>query len=133
MTAITFNVLVTGGAGQSINYDAFRPLVHAAKRAGVKRFIYASSSSVYGVNEGIEVAEDLSLEPLTGYSRYKALCEEILAEERAPGFTTLTLRPATWLHGLGGKIRILRGYTRVPAWHLSEPASSAHAPMNSPG
>ncbi len=51
--------------GRSINLDAFRPLVRAAKKAGVKRFIYASSSSVYGVKEGVEVTEDLSLEPLT--------------------------------------------------------------------
>src|SRR3981081_1542438 len=34
----------------SINLDAFEPLVRAAKRAGVKRFVYASSSSVYGVS-----------------------------------------------------------------------------------
>ena len=81
--------------GRSINYDAFQPLVQAAKRAGVKRFIYASSSSVYGVKEGVEVTEELTLEPLTDYSKYKALCEEILTEERAPEFTTLTLRPAT--------------------------------------
>ncbi len=81
--------------GKSINYDCFRPLVHAAKAAGVRRFIYASSSSVYGIKEGVEVTEDLSLEPLTDYSRFKALCERVLEEEREPGFATLTLRPAT--------------------------------------
>lgn len=81
--------------GKSINLDAFRPLVRAAKAAGVKRFIYASSSSVYGVKEGVEVTEDLLLEPLTDYSRFKADCERILEEEREPGFVTLTVRPAT--------------------------------------
>ena len=81
--------------GKSINLDAFRPLVRAAKAAGVKRFIYASSSSVYGVKEGVSVTEDLPLEPLTDYSKFKAVCERILDEERAPGFVTLTLRPAT--------------------------------------
>lgn len=81
--------------GKSINFDAFRPLVRAAKAAGVKRFIYASSSSVYGIKEGVEVTEDLPLEPLTDYSKFKAMCEEVLEEERAPGFTTLTIRPAT--------------------------------------
>lgn len=81
--------------GRSINFDCFRPLVQAAKRVGVKRFIYASSSSVYGIKEEENVTEDLALEPLTDYSRFKALCEEVLAEERAPGFTTLTIRPAT--------------------------------------
>lgn len=81
--------------GRSINFDAFRPLVRAAKDAGVKRFVYASSSSVYGVKEEENVTEDLPLLPLTDYSKYKAMCEEVLAEERAPGFTTLTVRPAT--------------------------------------
>jgi nucleoside-diphosphate-sugar epimerase len=81
--------------GKSINYDAFLPLVRAAKAAGVKRFIYASSSSVYGIKEGLNVVEDLPLEPLTDYSKYKAQCEQVLAAERTPGFVTLTIRPAT--------------------------------------
>jgi len=81
--------------GKSINYDCFRPLVRAAKRAGVKRFIYASSSSVYGVKREARVGEDLPLEPLTDYSKYKAMCETVLAEEREPGLVTCTLRPAT--------------------------------------
>lgn len=80
--------------GRSINYDCFRPLVKAAKEAGVRRFVYASSSSVYGIKQG-EVVEDTPLNPLTDYSKYKALCERVLEEERVPGFTTLTLRPAT--------------------------------------
>ncbi len=83
------------GLGKSINFDAFRPLVRASKKAGVKRFIYASSSSVYGIKEVDNVTEDLTLEPLTDYSKFKAMCEEVLAEERAPGFVTLTLRPST--------------------------------------
>ena len=69
--------------------------MRAAKAAGVKRFIYASSSSVYGIKEGVSVTEELPLEPLTDYSKFKAACERILEEERAPGFVTLTLRPAT--------------------------------------
>jgi nucleoside-diphosphate-sugar epimerase len=81
--------------GKTINYDAFRPLVRASKAAGVKRFIYASSSSVYGIKDEDEVTEDLSLEPLTDYSKFKAMCEDVLKEERAPGFTTLVIRPAT--------------------------------------
>ena len=81
--------------GKSINYDAFRPFVRAAKTAGVDRFVYASSSSVYGIKDEPNVTEELAPEPLTDYSKYKALCEAILAEERAPGFATLTIRPAT--------------------------------------
>jgi nucleoside-diphosphate-sugar epimerase len=81
--------------GKSINFDAFRPLVQAAKAAGIRRFIYASSSSVYGFKENPNVTEDLPLKPMTDYSKYKAMCETVLEEEREPGFVTLTLRPAT--------------------------------------
>jgi nucleoside-diphosphate-sugar epimerase len=81
--------------GKSINYDAFRPLVRASKGAGVKRFIYASSSSVYGIKEEPNVTEDMTLEPLTDYSKFKMLCEQELEEEREQGFVTCTIRPST--------------------------------------
>ncbi len=81
--------------GKSINYDCFRPLVRASKAAGAKRFIYASSSSVYGIKDEANVTEDLPLEPLTDYSKFKMMCEQDLEAEREPGFTTLTIRPAT--------------------------------------
>ncbi len=81
--------------GKSINLDAFEPLVQEAQKSGVRRFIYASSSSVYGVKDVENVTEDMSLEPLTDYSKYKAMCEEILARYQSPDFTTVTLRPAT--------------------------------------
>jgi nucleoside-diphosphate-sugar epimerase len=81
--------------GRSINYDCFRPLVRASKDAGVRRFIYASSSSVYGIKNAPDVHEDLPLEPLTDYSKYKAMCEDVLVAEREPGFVTVILRPAT--------------------------------------
>ena len=81
--------------GKSINFDCFLPLVRASKEAGVKRFLYASSSSVYGVKGESEVTEELSLQPLTDYSKFKAMCEDVLEAERAPGFVTCTLRPST--------------------------------------
>ena len=81
--------------GKSINYDAFLDLVDVAKNRGVRRFIFASSSSVYGIKKEPNVTEDLPLNPLTDYSKYKALCEQVLLENRRPGFVTLILRPAT--------------------------------------
>jgi nucleoside-diphosphate-sugar epimerase len=81
--------------GKSINYDCFFDLVEVAKKSKVRRFVYASSSSVYGIKEEENVTEELPLCPLTDYSKFKALCEEVLAKERCPGFVTLTLRPAT--------------------------------------
>ena len=81
--------------GKSINLDAFEPLVQIAKNAGVRRFIYASSSSVYGVKNEERVTEELSLEPLTDYSKYKAICEEILLGYQTEDFVCTVLRPAT--------------------------------------
>lgn len=83
------------GLGKSINYDAMVSLVDISKKVGVKRFIYASSSSVYGIKEDENVTEELLLEPLTDYSKCKALGEEYLLKQREPGFVVLVLRPAT--------------------------------------
>ena len=79
----------------SINLDAFEPMVIAAKRAGVKRFIYASSSSVYGVSDHPDVTEDHPLIPLTLYNKYKGMCEPLLWKHQSPGFVCVTIRPAT--------------------------------------
>ena len=79
----------------SINMDAFEPMVAAAKAAGVKRFVYASSSSVYGVSDQPDVREDHPLVPLTLYNKYKGLCEPILKKYCDDGFTGVIFRPAT--------------------------------------
>ena len=61
----------------------------------VKRFIYASSSSVYGVKKDLEVTENASLDPLTEYSRFKVKCEEILYKYSTDNFVCTSVRPAT--------------------------------------
>ena len=81
--------------GEDVNFRAFEPLVSAAKEAGVNRFIYASSSSVYGVKEELHVTEDLPLEPLTDYSKFKAQCEPLLLSYANDTFVTTVVRPAT--------------------------------------
>lgn len=81
--------------GKSINYDAFFGLVEAARKNRVRNFIYASSSSVYGVKDELDVTEDLPLEPLTDYSKYKALCEQVLLDQAADDFVVTIIRPAT--------------------------------------
>jgi nucleoside-diphosphate-sugar epimerase len=79
----------------SINLNAFEPLVKAAKAAGVKRFVYASSSSVYGVSDKPDVTEDHPLVPLTLYNKYKGMCEPLLKKHTDAGFTGVIFRPAT--------------------------------------
>lgn len=79
----------------SVNLDAFEPTVIAAKAAGVKRFIFASSSSVYGVSDQPNVTEDHPLVPLTLYNKYKGLCEPLLLKHTDEKFVGVVFRPAT--------------------------------------
>lgn len=90
---------------ESINFTCFEPMVIAAKQAGVKRFVYCSSSSVYGVSDQPEVTEDHPLLPVSLYNKYKGLCEPLLFKHQAPGFTCVTIRPAT-VCGYGPRTRL---------------------------
>ena len=80
---------------KSINYDCFEPMVIAAKSKKVKRFIYASSSSVYGVSDKDNVTEDHPLVPLTLYNKFKGLCEPLLIKHLDNNFNGVVIRPAT--------------------------------------
>lgn len=80
---------------RAINLDAFEPLVVAAKEAGVRRFIYCSTSSVYGVSDAPEVREDHPHKPITLYNTYKSQCEPLLMRHASPDFECVVLRPAT--------------------------------------
>ena len=122
----------------SINLDAFEPMVIAAKKAGVKRFIYASSSSVYGVSESPNVTEDHPLLPLTLYNKYKGMCEPLLFKHQSPEFTCVVIRPATLCgyaprqrldlsvniltnHAINnGKITVFGGSQKRPNLHIQD-------------
>jgi len=80
---------------KTINLDAFEPMVKAAKRSGIRRFIYASSSSVYGLSKKKNVKEDHPLLPLTLYNKYKGMCEPKLLKHTDENFTGVIFRPAT--------------------------------------
>ena len=81
--------------GKSINLDPFEPLVEISKLSKVKRFIYASSSSVYGIKKDKNVHEEMLLEPITDYSKFKAECEKILLNHMDNNFEAVVVRPAT--------------------------------------
>ncbi len=83
------------GLSTSVNLDAFEPMVVAAKEAGIRRFVYCSSSSVYGVSEEPNVTEDHPLVPLTLYNKYKGMCEPQLFKHQSDDFVCVTIRPAT--------------------------------------
>lgn len=103
----------------SINLNAFEPMVVAAKKAGVKRFVYCSSSSVYGVSESPDVTEEHPLVPLTLYNKYKGMCEPLLFKHQSPDFVCVTIRPAT-----------LCGYTPRQRLDLSVNILTNHAVNN---
>lgn len=103
----------------SINYDAFEPLVIAAKKAEVRRFIYCSSSSVYGVSDAPDVFEDHPLIPLTLYNKYKGICEPLLFNHQSPDFVCTIIRPAT-----------VCGYAPRMRFDLTINIITAHAILN---
>jgi nucleoside-diphosphate-sugar epimerase len=80
---------------KSINYECFEPMVCAAKDAKIKRFIYASTSSVYGISSSKDIKEDHPLLPITLYNKFKGLCEPILLKHTDKNFEGVIFRPAT--------------------------------------
>ncbi len=90
--------------GKSINHDGFYNVLDAARENNVRRFIYASSSSVYGVKSEPNVIETASLEPLTDYSTFKAECERILQDAKTD-MEWVIVRPAT-ICGYAPRLRL---------------------------
>lgn len=82
------------GLGKEVNYTSFKPMLNALRKREVNRFIYASSSSVYGVNDSANITEDTHCKPLTDYSKYKLACELELKSYGTGGAWTI-VRPAT--------------------------------------
>ena len=122
----------------SVNLHAFHPMVKACKKAGVKRFIYASSSSVYGVSDSPNVTEEHPLLPVSLYNKYKGECEPMLWEEISNDFVGVTIRPATLCgyaprqrldlsvniltnHAYNnGKIKVFGGAQKRPNLHIQD-------------
>ena len=79
-------------------------LADEAARAGVQRFIYASSGSVYGIKSEENVTEDLSLEPLSEYNKTKMVSERVLKSYEGM-MEVQIVRPAT-VCGLSPRMRL---------------------------
>ncbi|MDR1366274.1 MAG: SDR family oxidoreductase [Holosporales bacterium] len=108
------------GLSKSINYDCFENLVVTAKDAGVRRFVYCSSSSVYGVSDKPDVKEDHPLVPLTLYNKFKGMCEPLLFKHKSDDFECVAIRPAT-----------ICGYSPRMRFDLSVNILTNHAVVNS--
>lgn len=79
-------------------------LADKAKRMGIKRFIYASSGSVYGVKEELQVTEDLELKPISEYNKTKMVGERVLLSYQ-DDMVVQIVRPAT-VCGLSPRMRL---------------------------
>ena len=134
----------------SVNLDAFEPVVIAAKKAGVKRFVFASSSSVYGVSEQPDVTEEHPLLPVSLYNKYKGMCEPLLFRHTDDNFVGVVYRPAT-VCGYGprqrldvsvniltnhavnkGRITVFGGEQLRPNLHIQEYADVCKLLMSAP-
>lgn len=90
---------------KQVNFDGSINLIHSCQKFKIKRFVFASSSSVYGIKNEEKVTEDLSLNPLTPYSYYKVKIEEELLATYKNRFDLVILRPAT-LCGYSPRLRL---------------------------
>ena len=89
---------------KKINFECFEDLVKVSKKNNVKKFIYASTCSVYGISDSPNVIETNELKPITDYNKYKALCEPILLKYLDENFKGVIIRPAT-VCGFSEKMR----------------------------
>ncbi len=100
----------------AINRDGTLSLARAAKEAGVARFVFASSCSMYGAADGDElVDEDAPLRPLTAYAESKVLAEEGLYELAGEGFSPVSMRNAT-AYGVSPRLRLDIVLNNLVAW-----------------
>jgi nucleoside-diphosphate-sugar epimerase len=89
-----------------INLDGSVDLARRAREAGVERFVFASSCSMYGAATGDElVTEEAPLRPLTAYAESKVRAEEALFELADSGFAPVSMRNAT-AYGASPRLRL---------------------------
>jgi len=93
------------GATHSVNLNGTMQLARAAKAAGVGRFLFASSCSLYGAAGSGAVAEDADLYPVTAYGETKVQAERALSALADDNFSPTYLRNAT-AYGASPRLRL---------------------------
>ncbi|HKK15611.1 MAG TPA: SDR family oxidoreductase [Gammaproteobacteria bacterium] len=101
-----------------INLDATRRLAELARKAGVKRFVFSSSCSVYGASIDVELTEDSEVNPVTTYAKSKYFAELELSKLANDNFCPVSLRNAT-VFGLSPKLRFDLVVNNLVAWACS--------------
>jgi nucleoside-diphosphate-sugar epimerase len=134
-----------------INHRATARLADLARAAGARRFVLASSCSIYGAAGGHEVAEDHPMDPRTAYARSKVLCERDLLALGDERFTPVVMRNATaygisprmrfdvvvnnlcgWAHTTGEVRLASDGSAWRPLVHVEDLAAAAIAALTAP-
>ncbi|MGJ0510208.1 MAG: NAD-dependent epimerase/dehydratase family protein [Methylocystis sp.] len=103
---------------EEINFTSFPPMVKLAKELGVQRFIYASTSAVYGPSPTPRKETD-PLNPMFSYAKWKAACEPILLEQASNDFICTVLRPAA-LMGYAPRMRLDLAVNILTNWAVNK-------------
>ncbi|HEX7254643.1 MAG TPA: SDR family oxidoreductase [Gaiellaceae bacterium] len=103
----------------AINYEGTVRVARAAKEAGVGRFVFASSCSMYGAADSNDpVDESAPLSPLTAYAESKVRSEEVLADMASDGFAPVFMRNAT-AYGASPRLRLDIVLNNLVGWALT--------------
>ena len=101
---------------EEINCTATIALARSAREAGVRRFVFASSCSMYGASGSDDtLAEDAPLRPLTSYAESKVRAEEALFAMGNSDFAPVALRNAT-VYGISPRLRLDVVLNNLAAW-----------------
>lgn len=101
-----------------INFRATRRLAELCKRQGVRRFIYASSCSLYGVADEQALTEEAPLSPQTAYARSKVDSEKFLSTLAGEDFSPTYLRNAT-AYGVSPRLRVDLVLNNLVGWAVT--------------
>lgn len=101
-----------------LNYRASVKLAQAAKKAGVKKFIYSSSCSMYGIAGEEALTEEAEFNPVTAYAKSKVLTEQAILPLAGEGFSVTTLRNAT-AYGVSPKLRVDLVVNSLVGWAVT--------------
>jgi len=98
-----------------INFEASVRLAASAKAAGVQRFLFSSSCSVYGASDGEKITEEGAVNPLTSYAASKIRTEEAVSRMADATFSPVFLRNAT-AYGVSSRVRLDLVLNNLVGW-----------------
>lgn len=101
-----------------VNYRASVRLAETARKAGVRKFIYSSSCSMYGIAGEEALTEEARLNPVTAYAKSKVLTEQAILPLANEGFSVTTLRNAT-AYGVSPKLRVDLVINNLVGWAMT--------------